>query len=212
MLKAAAGRGLELALNQALALDPETRHALAGLEQRRITIVLEAPALAMEVLVKDQKLHVGPVQENEADIAMRGTIGGFLSQLPFFRRPDAGAIGKLRIEGDAELARKLQHLMQRFEPDMQLPFTRLFGDVLGVQIASALQKAFQQGQQFAETMAYSTKDYLVEERRDIIGRAELAAFHDDVDALREDADRLEAKLKRLTQRVFAQAGSEGETR
>lgn len=40
-------------------------------------------------------------------------------------------------------------------------------------------------------------EYLTEESRDVVPRAELEAFYDDVDALRDDVERLAAKLARL---------------
>ena len=49
-LKPLAGRALEAALNRAVALDPDTRDALAGLDGRRISLALDAPPLALEWL------------------------------------------------------------------------------------------------------------------------------------------------------------------
>ena len=40
-------------------------------------------------------------------------------------------------------------------------------------------------------------DYLTEESRDAVGRAELSAFLDDVDALRDRAERVLARAARL---------------
>jgi Uncharacterized protein conserved in bacteria len=37
----------------------------------------------------------------------------------------------------------------------------------------------------------------VEESRDVVGRAELAAFNDEVDAVRDDVERLAARIGRL---------------
>ena len=43
----------------------------------------------------------------------------------------------------------------------------------------------------------SLVDYLTEESRDLVGKAELSAFHDDVDDLRDRAERLAARYARL---------------
>ena len=86
-LKPLAGRALEAALNRALALDPDTREALVPLQGRRITLALEAPAVALQISVMDQRLQVGPVESDgeEPDLAVRSTLGGLLGQLPFLR-------------------------------------------------------------------------------------------------------------------------------
>jgi ubiquinone biosynthesis accessory factor UbiJ len=197
-LKPVAGRALELALAQLLSLDPDTRDALQGLEGRRIELALEAPALALAISVDRGALRVGPVDaEREPDLGLRATLGGLLSQLPFARTPGAPPVGKLRINGDAELARTLQHLAQRFDPDWDAPFARALGPVLGPQVARVLREALGQGRRVAGNLARDTADYLVEERRDVVGRAELEAFHDDVDALRDRVERLAARVGRL---------------
>ncbi len=137
-LKPVAGRALQTALNRALALDPDTRQALTALDGRHIDLTLEAPALAMRISVHGQQLEVGPVDHREADLAVRSTLAGVLAQLPMIaaaRRPADAAAGRVRVAGDAELARRLQQLAKGFDPDWQLPFVRVFGEVLGVQIA-----------------------------------------------------------------------------
>lgn len=214
--KPLAGRALEAALNRAVALDPDTRDALQPLDGRSVVLALdsaEAP-LAMRLQVDGAALRVGPVDaEQQPDLAVRSTLGGVLSfgmqsllpRLLGKRDDDEAAVpvGRMRIEGDAELARRLQRLAERFDPDWQQPFTAVFGEVLGVQIANGVAAALRQartgGQKFAETAA----EYLTEESRDVVPRAELDAFHDDVDTLRDDAERLAARIARLQKRATA---------
>ena len=197
-LKPVAGRALEIALAQLLALDPDTRDALQGLDGRRIELALEAPALALAITVDRGDLRVGPVDAGrEPDLGLRATLGGLLSQLPFARTPGAPPVGKLRINGDAELARTLQHLAQRFDPDWDAPFARALGPVIGPQVARLLREGLAQGRRIAGNLARDSADYLVEERREVVGRAELEAFHDDVDALRDRVERLAARVARL---------------
>ena len=80
-LKPVAGRALQIALNRALALDPDTRHALASLDGRHIDLTLEAPSLAMRISVEGDQLRVGPVDTQEADLAVRSSLAGVLAQL-----------------------------------------------------------------------------------------------------------------------------------
>ena len=103
-LKPLAGRALEIALNRLLALDPDTQADLSRLEGRRIALALEAPALALEISVDNGQLKVGPAQAQEADLGIRASLAGALSQLPFLRAANATPVGKVRINGDAELA------------------------------------------------------------------------------------------------------------
>ena len=196
--KLPAGRALEAALNRVLALDPEARSSLRALDGRRVALKVESPPLALEVRVQGDALRVGPLDgEREPDLGVRGTLAGLLGQLPMFRRAAAPPVGRLRIEGDAELARCLQQLARNFDPDWQKPFADVFGDVIGVQVANALATALKQVRDFATDGAQVAAEYVTEESRDVVPKAELEAFHDDVDALRDDVDRLAARIARL---------------
>lgn len=201
--KPLAGRTLEAALNRALALDPDARDGLRALDGQRIVLQVERPPLALQVSVEGERLRVGPVDPAvEPELSVRGTLGALLAQLPgpfasAFRRENAPPTGGLRISGDADLARRLQRLAEHFDPDWQLPFAAVFGDVLGVQIANAIAGAINQAKLASRNLAETTVEYLTEESRDVVGRDELNAFHDDVDALRDDVERLVARVTRL---------------
>jgi ubiquinone biosynthesis protein UbiJ len=103
----------------------------------------------------------------------------------------------LDISGDAELARRVEKLLRDFQPDIEEAFAQTFGDVLGVPLARALHRAFGWSRESVQALAQDTADYLREESRDLIAPAEMEQFLDDVDALRERAERLEARIARL---------------
>ena len=205
MIKPLAGRALEAALNRALALDPDTRTALASLDGQRIALTLESPSLAMQIGVTGERLTVGPVDPSlEPDLAVRSTLGGVLAQLPFLanaRRGNSAPAGRVKVSGDAELARRLQQLATRFDPDWQQPFVKAFGEILGVQIAQTLRAALLQARRSAKDLAETAAEYVTEESRDVVARAELDAFHDDVDVIRDDVERMAARIARLRQRA-----------
>ncbi len=199
--KPLAGRTLEAALNRALALDPATLDALRRLDGQRVALEIARPPLALQVTVVGDRLVVGPVdQADEPDLSVRSTLAGLVAQLPMFRRDDAPPVGRLRVSGDAELARRLQRLAEQFDPDWQRPFAAVFGDVVGVQIAKAIANALRQGRDLSRNLAETAAEYVTEESRDVVGRNELNAFHDDVDVLRDDVERLAARVARLSPR------------
>lgn len=202
-LKPLAGRALERALNRALTLDPDVQAGLVPLDGRRVSLALEAPALALEIRVANGYLQVGPPL-GEADLAVRGTIGGLLGQLPFVAaaraRSNGAPTGRLNISGDADLARRLQQLASRFDPDWQQPFVEVFGEVIGVQVARAVATGLRQARDTAGALARNAAEFVTEESRDVVPRGELAAFHDDVDAIRDDVERLAARVNRMAAR------------
>ena len=216
--KPLAGRTLEAALNRALALDPETRDGLRPLDGQRVALTLEplvagAAPLALQVCVDGDRLAVCPVDDGrEPDLGVRSTLAGLLAQLPMFRRDDAPPVGRMRLSGDAELARRLQQLATRFDPDWQQPFAAVFGDVLGVQVANAVATALKQARDAGRDLAGTAAEYVTEESRDVVARAELDVFHDEVDTLRDDAARLAARVERLRTAAVDVVSDAGATR
>ncbi|WP_103074914.1 ubiquinone biosynthesis accessory factor UbiJ [Solilutibacter silvestris] len=201
--KVPAGKALEAALNRALLLDEDTRAALPALDGRTVALTLESPPLALQLKVEGDRLRVGPVPDaDRADLSVRSTLAGLLGRLPGLlgnaSQRDAGPpVGSMRIEGDAEVARRLQRMAERFDPDWGRPFAAVFGDVLGTQIANGVAFALKRARIAAQDVAKSAAEYVTEESRDVVSAAELDAFHDDVDRLRDAGDRLAARVARL---------------
>lgn len=197
-IRAALGRALEIALNRAVALDPESRDALFALEGRELALALQAPPLALRVKVAQGRLMVGPDHAAaEADLSVKTTLGAVLAQLMPGREAGALPVGQVRISGDAELARRVQQLMQRYDPDIEEAFTSVFGDIAGVQIARTLKRGLDWSRATVVALVRDTADYLGEESRDLVPKAELDAFLDEVDELRDGVERLERKIARV---------------
>ncbi|MDR3387125.1 MAG: SCP2 sterol-binding domain-containing protein [Rudaea sp.] len=194
--RATLGRMLEAALNRALALDEHARAQLGTLEGRRIGIELRGMNLALAVSVQAGRLCVGPHWETDRDLNLRASPGSLLA-FALHRGDSILPPGKVEISGDAELARSVEKLLRDFQPDVEEAFAQTFGDVLGVPLARGLRRAFDWTRESAQALTQDTADYLREERRDLIAPAEMEQFLDAVDALRERADRLEARVQRI---------------
>lgn len=200
------GRTLEFALDRALALDPDTLAALVALEGRELALALQAPPLALRLRVEQGRLRVGPDRGAEPDLSVKATLGAVLAQVLPGRDRGSLPVGQVRIGGDAELARRLQQLAQRYSPDVEEAFARAFGDVAGVQIARALKRGLDGARHAASTLARDTAEYLSEESRDLVPRAELDAFLDDVDELRDAVERFERRVARIAPQGLALKG------
>ena len=195
------GSLLEAALNRALALDADAGARLAALEGGRVGVELRGFNLALAINVRDGRLRVGPHWESAGDLNLRAAPGSLLAMA--LRRGDAAPLpsGKVEISGDAELARRIEKLLREFRPDVEEAFAAAFGDVLGVPLARALRRAFEWSRESALALAQDGAEFLRDERRDLVAPAEMEQFLDDVDALRERSDRLDARLRRLLQRA-----------
>ena len=194
---AAAGRALEAALNRVVDLDPDTRTRLRAFDGQALTVDLEGSALALRVAVQGDRLRIGPAFAAPSALRVAATPGALLALVFARNRDDALPPGRIEIAGDAELARRLERLATRFAPDFDAAFTRVFGDVPGFQIARSLRRALARVRESAQALAQDTAEFLAEEGRDLVSKAELDGFLDEVDSLRERGDRLGARVQRL---------------
>lgn len=205
-LLALGGKALELALERIVALDPATGDSLVALEGRELALAVRAPPLAMRVRVTDGKLRVGPDRDaREADLSVQTTLGAIFGQL-LPGRDGALPVGQVRISGDAELARRLQQIVQRYQPDIEDALAKVFGDVIGVQLARGLKRALDWSRDSAKTLLRDTAEYLGEESRDVVPKAELSRLLDDIDELRDAVERLERKVARTRSRLDPSGG------
>ena len=194
------GRGLEATVNRVLSLDPETLDALRALDDRSITIAFKGSALAMRIAVDSGQLRVGPAFAGDSQLRVSATPGSLLAMAASRLRGDADAAlppGQVEISGDADLARRIERLASRFEPDFDEAFARAFGDVIGFQLARGFRGALAGVRKSTSRLLRTSFEYLVEESRDLVARPELEQFFDEVDALRERADRLAARVRRI---------------
>jgi ubiquinone biosynthesis protein UbiJ len=195
---AALGRALEVALDRLVDLDPETRTALRSLDGRAITLDFRPAPFAMRIAVAGDRFRIGPAFEGESALRVAASPAALLSLALARGREGAVTPGRVEIAGDAELARRVERIASRFAPDFDEAFARVFGDVAGFQIARAVRQSLSFAKKSAELLARDTAEFLTEESRDLVAKPELDAFLDDVDALRERADRLDARVRRLS--------------
>ena len=196
-LKPVAGRVLQEALNRLLRLDAASLEKLDALQDRRIELHLQSPDIALAVEVRGQSLQVGPVNAGqEPDISFKSTLSGILKSLPMFAQGQP-AIGAMRISGDVELARLRQNLVKEFDPDWQEPFVKALGPVFGPQAAKFIREGLKQAKTGAGNFMQSGAEYVTEEARVVVSKAELDDFNAQVDKIRQRGDRLQARVNEL---------------
>ena len=196
-LHALGGRLLEAVLERVVSLDPATRERLAVLDGRAVRVAFAPAGPALRIVVAGSCLRVGPADAGESALHLRASPSALLAVALARGREGALPPGRVEIAGDAELARRLEQIATRFAPDVDAAFARVFGDVAGFQLARALREGLAGARRTGRAAVADTVEFLREESRDVVGRAELGGFLDDVDALRERADRLDARVRRV---------------
>jgi ubiquinone biosynthesis protein UbiJ len=197
---------LENVLNRGLPRSPRAQQLCAELAGRRVAITI-APVQSAGggyVLVESTgvSLKLSAVSADTlANAPPDATItGGPLSLLALSGSAPEAVLqrGDVRIDGDAELAQKFRELTLLLRPDLEEELSLVLGDVPAHQLGRFARAAFGWTRKAAATTVRNVGEYLGHERRDLVPRSEAEQFLQGVDTLREDVDRLAARIDLLT--------------
>jgi ubiquinone biosynthesis protein UbiJ len=122
----------------------------------------------------------------------------------FARREDGSAprgSERVHISGDAEIAARYRELLDLGRPDWEEELSRLVGDLPARRVSLAARAALSWAGGFAQSARANVAEYLQEESRALVSKPEVEEFLGQVDALRETADRVEARIARLERRL-----------
>jgi ubiquinone biosynthesis accessory factor UbiJ len=105
------------------------------------------------------------------------------------------------VSGDAEVAQQFSELLGLLKPDPEEELAQLIGDAPAYHLGQLARAALAFSEHAARTGVRNVAEYLAHERRDLVPKAEARQLLDGIDALRDDVDRFEARLKHLAQRL-----------
>lgn len=189
---------LEAGVNRVLALDPASEQRLLRLQGRTLQLDLEGLAISLFLSFDSGNVRVGLDSDAEPDTLIRGTPVALFAMAAPGDAENWGLPGSnVHIEGDANLARDLERLFSRMEPDWEKPITDLLGDVLGFQLASGLKQGVEAVQTAAEGAAEMAGAFFRDDSDELVRPRELHEFNRAVDTLNDAIGRLEARLRAM---------------
>jgi ubiquinone biosynthesis protein UbiJ len=190
-------RALAAAVARARADSPRACELISALAGRRIAVEAQGTPCAVTLASTGSGLRL---EARGADDVLDARISGTpLALLALARAPPGTALpgAAVRIEGDGELAQRFAELARLLRPDLE----HLLAGVLGRPLAHLSARAFRATRAWARASAWSAAqalaDYLAHESRELVSRAESEHFLRGVDDLREQSDRIGARISRL---------------
>jgi len=184
-------------LNRGLPRSPRAQHLCAQLEGRSLAIKVGELA----------RFHVasnGPtLQITTGDTAADATLtGGPLSLLALAGDAPESVVqrGAVTISGDAQLAQQFRELAKLLRPDLEEDLSYVLGDVPAHQLGRLARLGAGWTRKAATTTLTNLAEYLAHERQDLVPRNEGEQFLRGVDSVREDLERLEARLEIFARR------------
>jgi ubiquinone biosynthesis accessory factor UbiJ len=198
---------LEAAINRLLSMDGESTRRLAQLDQRLVRLELEGLGITLNFGFSPQRVKVSLDVEGEPDTVISGTPTALFSMAVPDGDGNWGTPGsRVKIAGDATLARDLERVFSRLDPDWEAQFSNWFGDVLGYQLAAGARGMAKQFRDTVTTLEEMSGDFLQGPGSPLARAGEIRQFGADVDTLRDATERLEARLRILRQRRAGESG------
>jgi ubiquinone biosynthesis protein UbiJ len=142
--------------------------------------------------------------DSAADAVISGSLPALLHLLKGGANRESGGPAA-QIRGDAEIANRYRELFMLARPDPEEELSRWIGDFPARRVSLFARRALEFARRARRTAGENIAEYLQEEGRDLVNRTELDEFLRGVDELRETADRIEARLGRLEQRLTGAA-------
>jgi ubiquinone biosynthesis protein UbiJ len=206
-LNSAALATFEQLLNQILRLDPESSTRLAEMFGQVIQIDITGLGFSLYLIPEPHGIALLSHYEGEPDCLLRGSPWDLATLNNDRNSTDQLFQGAVTIEGDTALAQKFGDLIQGLDIDLEDQLSRLTGDIAAHEIGNLVRGALNWGKRVNQTAEQNLTEYLQEELRLLPGPYELSPFLSDVDHLRDDLERLEARIQRLERSV--RAGDKG---
>jgi ubiquinone biosynthesis protein UbiJ len=194
---------LENVLNRGLPRSPRARELCRQLQGRRVGVEVSGfTRLLVESTGETLRLTRDAAGSVDAEL-----VGGPLSLMALAGSTPEAVLqrGDVQIRGDAELAQKFRELAMLLRPDVEEELSQAIGDVPAHQIGRFARAALGWTQKTAATTVRNVAEYLAHERQHLVSAPEGDQFLKGVDALREDVDRLDARVSALAQNITRHA-------
>ena len=183
-------------LNRNIRTTTPARELCAKLAGTVVAIRVRDTALAAWFVIGEESLELVMECEAEPDVVISGSLLT-LARMAGESGMDALRDGSLELTGDAHAAERFQRLMAYVKPDLEEELSGVVGDIAAHRIGDIARGIRDWTRDARSTMGANIREYLQEESRDLPSRYEVDRFAERVGTLRDDVERLEARLDRL---------------
>lgn len=187
-------------LNRNIQETTPARELCQRLDGTTIAVRVRNTALAMYYRVDDEVISLASESAAEPDVVISGSLLTLARMLlPGGTSFGEAALrdGSLDLSGDAEIAEAFRRLLDYAKPDIEEELSAFVGDAASHQLGELARGIGRWSEGARATIHENIREYLQEESRSLPSRYEVERFTRKVDALRDDVERLEARLNRL---------------
>jgi ubiquinone biosynthesis protein UbiJ len=191
---------LESMINQVLRQDQASLQKLARMQGKVICFELTEIDLSLYLFPHNLGVQVQYIYEGKPDTTLRGSPLAFVnmglgdSTRSLFR-------GEVRISGDIELGQHFKRILDKLDIDWEEWLSHYTGDLVAFKAGSMIRQLNSWGESALKTLQLDSREYLQEEGELVPRPAELKEFADEINQLRDQVARLDARLQRLQKQL-----------
>ncbi len=196
---------IETAINAWLKLDNETLPRFASLEGKVIRLHITGLDLNLYFFPSASGIQVqGNYPDEENGGVVDATIHG--SPMALIRLGTSSNAGEtllksdVEIEGDMRVAEKFSEILREVDIDWEELLSKLVGDIVAHQAGQVTRNVSAWFKESADAMKLNTAEYISEESKLSPTDSEIQSYMDEVDDMRMNVDRLEARVNLLRQK------------
>lgn len=189
-------RPLVALINRQIQATTPAREICQEISGNVVAVRVSDSSLATYFHIGDDAITMTGRYQDEPDVVITGSLLS-LARLATPSATEAIRDGSVELHGDARVAQSFQQLLRYARPDIEEELSNLFGDTAAHSMGNFARQAREWGIGARDTMQQNISEYLREESRAVPGRDEVDAFRHDVETLRDDVARFEARLNKL---------------
>lgn len=191
--------GLETAINSILRLDPNTLEQLAALDGKAIKIELSDWEMAFYVLPHAQGLQLIPEYHKKTDTIIKGKLINLLKVGTAGATTTAMFDESISISGDTRTGEAIRNVLRNLDIDWEEHLSKIVGDSIAHKLTFHFKKTITLSKKGLRSFGENIQEYLHHESQQLPTPQAVENFCQDVGTLRDDIDRMQARIKRLQQ-------------
>lgn len=193
---------LETTINRAMALDPASQARLAKLQGKLIQFTISDWLIDIYITPQRDGLQLQTHTHSVPDVSISARLPDLIALS--VKNIDTEALFQhpLKISGDTQLGEEVRAIFQSIDIDWEEQVSKIFGDT----IAYKMGKIFRHTRKSINTVVNSfnrnVNEYLHFESRLCPASSEINLFCAEVDTLRNDIERANARIEILTREIY----------
>jgi ubiquinone biosynthesis protein UbiJ len=194
-------RRLAASLNDFVALDPEFPPRLDTLEGKTLRVHVEGLSAGVDVRIRGRRFELAHAGGEAPDVTVSGPPLALLGLLKADEPMERLQGGGIHVQGEMRVAQRFSTLFGELDIDWEEWLAARIGDAPAHQAGEWVRGFLSWRRRTHAAWRNTLSEYLQEEARHLPTRIEIENFLDDVDTVRDRAERAEARLAILEKRL-----------